>query len=97
MGWGQVQISNLSDAVVAIDAYDWAEGDAEGSGCHVSTGLFAGFFGRLADAPIAVLEVECRGLGEQRCRFLMGSIDVLAYVHEAMGRGIPYERAAASA
>ncbi len=97
MGWGSMDISNLSDAVVAIDAHDWAEGDAEGSGCHVSTGLLAGFFGRLAEAPIAVLEVECRGIDDPRCRFLLGSVDVLAYVHEAMGRGIPYERAAASA
>lgn len=97
MGWGQLHISNLSDAVVAIDSADWAEAESDGSGCHVSTGLFAGFFGKLADAPIAVLEVECRGTGADRCRFLLGSVDVLGYVHEAMGRGIPYDRAAASA
>ena len=65
------------------------------SGLHV--GLFAGFFGRLANAPIAVLEVQCRSADDARCRFLLGSIDVLGYVHEAMGRGIAYERASASA
>lgn len=97
MGWGQLHVSQLSDAVVALDSTDWAEADADGSGCHVSTGLFAGFFGRLADAPIAVLEVECRAVGDERCRFLLGSVDVLGYVHEAMGRGIAYDRAAASA
>ena len=28
---------------------------------------------------------------------LLASLDVLQYVHEAMGRGIPYDRAASSA
>jgi predicted hydrocarbon binding protein len=102
-GWGAITVSEVSEAVLAIDATDWAE--AEGAtptvgaqpSCHVGTGLLAGFFGRVADAPLAVLEVECRAAGDARCRFLLGSIDVLSYVHEAMGRGIPYERAAASA
>ena len=96
-GWGEIAITSLSDAVVAIDSDRWSEADAAGGGCLVTTGIFSGFFGRLAEAPIAVLEVECRSTGESRCRFLLGSGDVLGYVHEAMGRGIPYERAAASA
>ncbi len=96
-GWGELGISWLSHAVVAIDAERWSEADAAGGGCLITTGIFSGFFGRLAEAPIAVLEVECRSNGDGRCRFLLGSGDVLGYVHEAMGRGIPYERAAASA
>ncbi len=96
-GWGEVDITPLSDAVVAIDSDHWSEADAAGGGCLVTTGIFSGFFGRLADAPIAVMEVECRSTGDSRCRFLLGSGDVLGYVHEAMVRGIPYERAAASA
>ncbi len=97
VGWGQVHFTTLSDAVLALDSYDWAEAEGDGGNCHVSTGLFAGFFGRLANAPIAVLEVQCRSADDARCRFLLGSIDVLGYVHEAMGRGIPYDRASASA
>lgn len=100
-GWGEVHITQVSEAVMAIDAHEWCEADSDGTrempGCHVSTGLFAGFFGRLADAPLAVLEVECASCGQGRCRFLMASLDVLQYVHEAMGRGIPYDRAATSA
>ena len=96
-GWGQLQFTSLSDAVIAIDTVDWVESEGLGGGCHVSTGLFAGFFGRLANAPIAVLEVQCRASSDSRCRFLLGSLDVLGYVHEAMGRGIPYDRAAVSA
>jgi hypothetical protein len=63
----------------------------------VSTGLFSGFFGRLAGAPMSVLEVEAAHQGPGRARFLLGSIDVMGYVWEAMERGIPYDRAAASA
>lgn len=97
LGWGHLQLTPLSEAVMALDTDDWAEADLAGGGCLISTGLLAGFLGRVADAPIAVLEVECRAGHEGRCRFLLGSVDVLGYVHEAMGRGIPYDRAAASA
>ena len=97
-GWGEFELTNLSDAVVAIDAPNWIEAEmTDTMGCQVSTGMFAGFFGRIADAPLAVMEVECRARGDDRCRFLVSSVDVLAYVHEAMSRGIPYDRAAASA
>ena len=50
-----------------------------------------------ADAPISVLEVPTEPAVSGACRFLLGSVDVLHYVWEAMERGIPYERAAASA
>lgn len=104
-GWGSFTIQPLDDAVVAVDSEDWAESHqddpdqpaAATPSCHVTTGLLAGFLGCVADAPLAVLEVECRVAGATRCRWLVGSIDVLTYVHEAMGRGIPYDRAAASA
>ena len=100
-GWGSFMLTQLSDAVMAIDSTDWIEAEVrDGQGCQISTGVLSGFLGRLADAPMAVLEVECRGEDEDgngRCRFLVASVDVLAYVHEAMGRGIPYDRAAQSA
>ncbi len=97
IGWGLVQLSSLSEAVMVLDANNWGEAAAEAEGCPVSTGLFAGFFGRLADAPISVLEVTPDAAAEGQCRFLLGSVDVLNYVWEAMERGIPYERAATSA
>ena len=97
IGWGLVQLGSLSEAVMVLDANNWGESADATSGCPVSTGLFAGFFGRLADAPISVLEVTAEFAASGQCRFLLGSIDVLNYVWEAMERGIPYERAAASA
>lgn len=101
VGWGALQVERVSAAVMALDSYDWAEatdGDATTSpSCHVGTGLLAGFLGRVADAPLSVLEVECRSAGDQRCRFLIGSVDVLRYVFEAMERGDAYDQAAVSA
>ncbi len=96
-GWGHITLTALSEAVMALDADDWTEARGERGGCMISTGLFAGFFGRLAEAPIAVLEVECRNAGDPRCRFLLGSEDVLGYLHEAMTSGASYEMAALSA
>lgn len=97
IGWGRVELLSLSDAVMALDVSDWGEAPESAGGCLVSTGLFSGFFGRLADAPMSVLEVEAAHQGPGRARFLLGSIDVMGYVWEAMERGIPYERTAASA
>jgi hypothetical protein len=39
------------------------------------------------------MEVECRSMGAPRCRFLVGSGDVMQRVYDAMGQGIPYEEA----
>jgi hypothetical protein len=97
IGWGRVELHVLSEAVMALDVSDWGEVADAAGGCLVSTGLFAGFFGRLAEAPISVLEVDATHVGPGRSRFLLGSVDVMAYVWEAMERGIPYDRAAASA
>jgi hypothetical protein len=55
--------------------------------------MFADLFGRLAGAPVAVLEVECRSAGQERCRFLVGSPDVMDAVYEEMGNGTDYETA----
>ena len=96
-GWGTVAVSSLNDAVVAIDSDDWGEADPESRlehpGCHLTTGMFADFFGRVSDLSLAVLEVECRSMGAPRCRFLLGSGEVLAHVYEEMERGNGYEGA----
>lgn len=100
LGWGSLTVTPLNDAVVAIDSVDWAEADPghplDFPGCHVTTGMFADFFGRLAGSPLAVMEVECRSSGAPRCRFLLGSAEVMQHVYDEMGRGIDYEAAAAT-
>lgn len=99
LGWGSFSLESLSDAVVAIDSPDWAEADPghplDFPGCHLTTGMFADFFGRLAGSPLAVMEVECRSSGAPRCRFLVGSSEVMQQLYDEMARGLTYDAAAA--
>ena len=96
-GWGPLEITSLHDAVAALDSDAWGESDAaaglEHTGCHLSTGMFAAFFGHLAGAPLAVLEVECRSAGSSRCRFLLGSTEVMQHVYDGLSAGAGYEEA----
>ena len=96
-GWGSLTIGSLRDAVATLDSPDWGEADDSGTlehpSCHLSTGMFADFFGRVADHPLAVLEVECRSTGAPRCRFLLGNADVMEHVYDALAEGRTYEEA----
>ena len=97
-GWGALRISAVGEAIAALDSTDWAEADPDSGldhpGCHLTTGIFADFFGRVAGDPLAVLEVECRSMGHDRCRFLVGSAEVMQYLYDEMTRGVDYESAA---
>ena len=100
LGWGSVELGSLHDAIVVIDSDNWAEADPgqplEFPGCHVSTGMLADFFGRLAGNDLAVMEVECRSMGAPRCRFLLASAEVMQHVYDEMERGLDYSAAADS-
>ena len=96
-GWGSLEVGELHDTVATLDSSDWGE-STPGAGvphpsCHLSSGMFADFFGRVANAPLAVMEVECRSAGGERCRFLLGSTEVLQQVYDEMGRGVGYDTA----
>lgn len=101
LGWGSLDLGTVGESVAVVDSSDWAEADAssglEFPGCYLTTGLFADFFGRLAGSPLAVMEVECRSMGAQRCRFLIANTEVMQQVYEAMGAGIAYDAAVAGA
>jgi predicted hydrocarbon binding protein len=95
-GWGSVAMSQLTPSVIALDMQDWAEADAHGSeypSCHFSSGMLADFFTRLGGSQAAVMEVDCASRGEARCRFLVGSPDMLTYVYERMTAGMTYAQA----
>jgi predicted hydrocarbon binding protein len=100
-GWGSLAVGSLHDSVATLDSADWGEADpssgAEQPSCHLTTGMFADFFGRVADHPIAVLEVECRSAGAARCRFLVGSAEVMTAVYDRMGEGAGYGEAVGGA
>jgi predicted hydrocarbon binding protein len=94
LGWGAVQVTPLGDAAVAVDANAWAEA-APGAGlqypsCFFTAGLLADFMGRMADAALAAMEVECRSRGDARCRWLVGAPETLAALYEQMTQGADY-------
>ena len=95
LGWGALSVTNSGDTVLMLDSTDWAEADPasamEYPGCYLTSGLLADFFGRVAGAPLAVMEVECRSMGSSRCRFLLGSSETMQYVYDGMTTGIGYE------
>lgn len=94
LGWGSLAMTTLSEAVAGLDTEDWSEADPaaglDSPGCHMTTGMFADFFGRLADTPMAVMEVECRSMGSPHCRFLVGNAESLHHVFDEMNRGMAY-------
>ncbi len=96
-GWGTMTMSPIGDTAVAVDASDWSEADPEAQmpypACYYSVGMLADVFGRVADGPLAALEVECRSAGAARCRFLLGSPEVVGHVYQRLGEGAGYEAA----
>lgn len=98
-GWGSLTIGPLGDAVAALDSEDWGEADPASAltqpSCHLTTGMFASFFGTVAEAPLAVLEVECRSMGDARCRFLVGNAEVMEQVYVRLESGVAYDDAVA--
>ena len=98
-GWGRLKVGSLKDAVATLDSEDWGEADPASAltqpACHLTTGMFASFFGHVAEAPLAVLEVECRSMGNTRCRFLVGNAAVMEHVYLELERGVAYDTAVA--
>lgn len=88
-GWGLVEFGSRYDDGVATLAMEdcWEVDNASSDGvpsCHVTTGMLAAFFGKLAGYPVAVMETECCSAGAERCRFLLGNSEVMAYKWEEL-------------
>jgi predicted hydrocarbon binding protein len=98
-GWGKLSAMPLGEAVLALDSSDWAEALDEPQGeypsCHLSCGLLADFLGRVSAGQVAVMEVECRSRGDERCRFLAGAPETLSILYERMAQGTGYVEAIA--
>jgi predicted hydrocarbon binding protein len=95
-GWGAVTLTPIGTGALALDSTDWAEADpgtAQAPMCFFSAGMLADFLGRLSDETIAVLEVECRSRGDERCRFLSATPEVLEKVYNEMTAGRSYAEA----
>jgi predicted hydrocarbon binding protein len=88
-GWGNVEFTPNDDDGVAELAVRgcWECSGAEradGPSCHITTGMFAAFFGKLAGYPVSVLETECCAVGADRCRFVMGNAEMMTWKWESL-------------
>lgn len=88
-GWGDMTFAAREDDGVAEVAISdcWESGDGhvgEMPGCHLTTGMLAAFFGRVAGYSVAVLETECSGSGGERCAFSMGNAVVMNHEWERL-------------
>jgi hypothetical protein len=93
-GWGSITTTALPGGALALDSSDWAEsepGTAESPMCFFSAGMLADFLGRLTGETVAVMEVECRSKGDERCRFLSAMPETLDRVYQAMTEGKSYD------
>ena len=88
-GWGLVDFdSRVSDGIATLTIADCWEVDsasgAAGPSCHVTTGMLAAFFGRLAGYPVSVMETECSSAGAHRCSFMLGNSHVMTFKWEQL-------------
>jgi predicted hydrocarbon binding protein len=88
-GWGLAEFgSDRDDGVATLAIENCWEADSSSSeelpSCHVTTGMLAAFFGKFAGYPVAVMETECRSSGAERCSFLLGNTEVMAFMWEGL-------------
>lgn len=90
-GWGAVRFRSSHDALAVIDINNCWEAAAGGGGCHIVTGVLAGFLAPLADYPVAVMEIECGSEGSASCRFLAGNAAMMDDAYERLRAGEEWE------
>jgi predicted hydrocarbon binding protein len=86
-GWGELTFSDDESEGVASVTIDgcWEAGDASThTGCHITTGMLAAFFGQIAGYPVAVLETHCGSDDGSACQFLIGNTEMMNYKWEEM-------------
>lgn len=96
-GWGELEQESLHAGIVSLSSRRWAEAlpdeRTEYPACHLTTGVLAELLSRIAGTDLAVLEVECRSRGDDRCRFLAGGEAALGTVYDAMRNGRSFHEA----
>lgn len=94
-GWGSLAHERLHPGVGSLASPDWGEADPDGDearpSCFFSTGLLANLLGNAAGEELAVLEVECRSQGDERCRFAFGSETALVSLYGSLAEGMDFE------
>lgn len=94
LGWGSVGVEPIGDSAFAVDSPDWAEAQPDAGlqypGCYFTAGLLADMMSRIGEAPLAVMEVECRSHGDGRCRWLVGAPETLTQLYQHLAQGAHY-------
>ena len=78
-GWGawKYDLSHRKEGLVFVDLYDSAVAKSLGNVgkvvCHYYAGMFAAVFGHLARRELSAIEIQCYSMGEDYCKFLIGS------------------------
>lgn len=78
-GWGgwKVDLSQRKQGMIFVDVYDSAIAKSLGNVgkpvCFVYAGLLAGVFSYITKRELAGIEVQCYAMGEDFCKFLIGS------------------------
>jgi predicted hydrocarbon binding protein len=86
-GWGTMGFSVGEAGIAQIESSNWSEsenGAASQLPCYFTSGVLTDFFGRVADAPVTVLETECRSLGHERCKFLIGTPERIQQAYDQL-------------
>ena len=99
-GWGEATVSEFGDEALLLASEHWSEATPDGSlrpSCHFTAGALAAFLTRLAGAPIAVREVECRSAGKSGCAFVAGSPATIGGAWDLLAAGGDWRDAFAGA
>ena len=78
-GWGAwaYDMSQMKEGLLFVDLYDSAVAKSIGNigkvVCHYYAGMFAAVFGYIARSELSGLEIQCYSMGEEYCKFLIGS------------------------
>lgn len=78
-GWGawRYDLSHRKEGLIYIDLYDSAVAQSIGNigkvACHYYAGLFAAVFTHLAKRELSTIEIQCYSMGEDFCKFVVGS------------------------
>jgi predicted hydrocarbon binding protein len=90
LGWGRLTVEELDSGAMTCSSRDWSEaesGTSKRPSCHFTAGILAAFFTSLAESSVGVLETECRSSGDDCCRFLVGSPEVIAAAYDLVLAG----------
>ncbi len=78
-GWGgwQYDLSHRQEGLIFINLFDSAVAKSIGNVgkvvCHYYAGMFAAVFSHLARRELSGIEIQCYSMGEDFCKFLIGS------------------------